>query len=298
MLVLANILQPLVDINTSIIKFFHDTLGFGWGPSIIALTMTVRLAILPLTFKQIRSMQALQRLAPEMKKIQERYKDDKKRQQQEIMAFYQEHEVNPLASCLPLLLQLPFFFGLYQTLKSGGEVSKQISHSADPGFLFIPNLTKPATGAVLVALIIIYVGTQLGASLVTMINAQDANQRRIMLFLPFVFVFVIIRFPAGLIVYWITTNVWTIGQQLAVKRFLPPPDPLAAGAAAATSSRAAKAGARGSDGSSDGKSQAKPAKAKAVAGKAAAGRDGGNGGPHKAPPPSPRKKKKRSGRRR
>ena len=150
----------------------------------------------------------------------------------------------------------------------------------------------------LVALIVIYVGTQLGASLVTMINAQDANQRRIMLFLPFVFVFVIIRFPAGLIVYWITTNVWTIGQQLAVKRFLPPPDPLAAGAAAATSSRAAKAGARGSDGSSDGKSQAKPAKAKAVAGKAAAGRDGGNGGPHKAPPPSPRKKKKRSGRRR
>ena len=126
-----------------------------------------------------------------------------------------------------------------------------------------------------------------------MINAQDANQRRIMLLLPFVFVFVIIRFPAGLIVYWITTNIWTIGQQLAVKRFFPMPEPLPAGAAAATSGKPAKAAGRASDGASAGK-------VRAGAGKAASGRggDGENGGPRKAPPPSPRKKKKRSGRRR
>jgi len=285
-------LQPLVDLNEAILKFFHNQVGFGWGMSIVGLTVVIRLAILPLTFKQIRSMQALQRLAPEMKRIQERYKDDKKRQQQEIMAFYQEHQVNPLASCFPLLLQLPFFISLYQLQRS--THFKQEVHGS--GFLFIPNLTKPVTNhpAVLVTLIVIYVATQLGASLVTMINAQDQNQRRIMLLLPFIFVFVIIRFPAGLIVYWITTNMWTIGQQLAVKRFLPPPEPLPAGAAAATSSsRGRKPRPGGGDGASAVKA---PARAAAKAG--AAGGGDGNGGPRKAPPPSPRKKKKRSGRRR
>ena len=92
-------IQPLVDVNEAVLKFFHNQLGFGWGMAIVGLTVVIRLAILPLTFKQVRSMQALQRLAPEMKRIQERYKEDKKRQQQEIMRFYQEHQVNPLASC-------------------------------------------------------------------------------------------------------------------------------------------------------------------------------------------------------
>jgi YidC/Oxa1 family membrane protein insertase len=294
---IAVFLQPLVDVNDAILKFFHNNLGFGWGPSIIGLTFVVRLVILPLTFKQIRSMQALQRLAPEMKKIQERYKDDKKRQQQEIMAFYQEHQVNPLASCFPLLLQLPFFFSLYQTLRKGGAISKQIAASADHGFLFIPNLTKSAQGAVLVTLIVIYVGTQLGSSLVTMVNVQDANQRRIMFALPFIFVFVIIRFPTGLILYWITTNVWTIGQQLAVKRFLPPPEPLPAGAAAAVSGK--RGGGDGKDARArDGGAPAKGRGARGGGAAKASADDGGNGGPRKAPPPSPRKKKKRSGRRR
>src|ERR671931_487716 len=162
---LATFLQPLVDLNDAILKFWHDDVGVSWGVAIIGLTFVVRAAILPLTFRQVRSMQALQRLAPEMKRIQERYKEDKKRQQQEIMAFYQEHQVNPLASCFPLLLQLPFFFSLYQTLRKGGSISKEIAKSADPGFLFIDNLTKSAHGAVLVTLIVIYIGTQLGSSL-------------------------------------------------------------------------------------------------------------------------------------
>src|ERR687885_79265 len=115
---IATILQPLIDINEAILRFWHNTIGFGWGASIIGLTMVVRLAILPLTFKQVRSMQALQRLQPEMKKIQQRYKDDKQRQQQAMMEFYKEHQVNPLGSCLPLILQFPFFIGLYQTLRS------------------------------------------------------------------------------------------------------------------------------------------------------------------------------------
>src|SRR5918911_2988810 len=133
MFVIANILQPLIDVNDAIVKFWHDTVGLGWGLSIIGLTIVVRLAILPLTFRQVRSMQGLQKLQPEMKKIQERYKEDKKLQQQKMMELYQEHQINPLGSCLPLLLQLPFFLGLYQTLKAHGEISNLIKASSSKG---------------------------------------------------------------------------------------------------------------------------------------------------------------------
>ena len=108
----ANIFQPLIDVAEAILVFYHDTIGVGWGWAIVLLTMTVRLAILPLTFKGVKSMQRLQQLQPEIKQIQERYKGDRQRMNQEIMAFYQREKVNPLGSCLPLLLQLPFFLAL------------------------------------------------------------------------------------------------------------------------------------------------------------------------------------------
>src|SRR5215210_6493868 len=158
--VLANILQPLIDINEAILRFWHNDVGFGWGFSIIGLTMVIRLLILPLTFKQVRSMQALQRLQPEMKKIQARYKDDKQKQQQAMMEFYREHQVNPLGSCLPLILQFPFFIGLYQTLRSN-EFQREVGDGGK--FFFIPDITEPATGAVLVVLIVVYVATQLAS---------------------------------------------------------------------------------------------------------------------------------------
>jgi YidC/Oxa1 family membrane protein insertase len=281
---LATFLQPLIDVNDAILKFWHDDVGFSWGASIIGLTVVVRAAILPLTFRQVRSMQALQRLAPEMKRIQERYKDDKQRQQQEMMKFYQEHGVNPLGSCLPLILQLPFFFSLFYLLRSS---TFKADIKGEESFLFIPNLAKPLTGhpAALAAMIVLYVITQLGASLVTAMSA-DPNQRRLMLALPFIFVIFVFRFQAGLLVYWVTTNVWTIGQQLVIKRFLPPPEPLPGGAAAAT------AGGSGGDRGAPAKRTPKP-KPSAPA----ASNSGGNG-VAKAPPPPPRKKKKRSGRRR
>src|SRR3954463_13843604 len=141
MLVLANILQPLIDLNEGILRFWHNTVGLGWGPSIIGLTIIIRLAVLPLTYKQVRSMQEMQRFSPEMKRIRDRYKDDKARQNEELMALYKEHGFNPLGSCLPLVLQLPFFFSLYQTLKSGGSISNEIAASGHTGFLWIPDLT-------------------------------------------------------------------------------------------------------------------------------------------------------------
>ena len=265
----ANVLQPLIDVAHEILKFWHDTAGLSWGFSIIMLTVVVRLAILPLTFKQVRSMQDLQRLQPEMKKIQERFKEDRQRMNQEMMKLYQDHKVNPLGSCLPILLQLPFFIALFYLLR-GDDFQNDIE--GEESFLFIDNLAEVETGGALVVLIVLYVVTQLISGLVSTVTA-DPMQRRIMLALPFVFVIFIINFEAGLIVYWITTNTWTIGQQLLVRKLFPKPEPIAV-------SEGPKA-ARG-----------KPAAT------AKAGSSSGNGAPRKAPPPGQRKKKKRTGRRR
>lgn len=328
MLVLANILQPLIDVNDAILHFFHNNVGLGWGLSIIALTLTIRLVILPLTYKQVRAMQDMQRFSPEMKRIRERYKDDKTRQNEELMKLYKEHGFNPLGSCLPLVIQLPFFFSLYQTLKKGGTIFNEIAASHHKGFLFIPDLTQPLRShpGPLVAMIILYVGSQLGSSYVSSLNVQDKNQRRLLFIFPFVFVPIVINFPAGLLVYWVTTNLFTVSQQLGVRKFLPakePIEPAPSGAAALTGGsdgeapRSRKRGPRtpkGDGGSpataaadGGGRRAARPEKAagdgaareaKKKPKAAAASNAGGNGGPRKAPPPSPRKKKKRTGRRR
>src|SRR5919205_3832000 len=219
---MKNILSPLIDACQWVLEFWHDLFGGSWGWSIILLTFTVRIAILPLTFRGVKSMQRLQALQPEIKQIQERYKDDKQRMNQEVMAFYQREKVNPLGSCLPLVLQIPFFISLFYLLRSG---TFKADIADNPGFLAIDNLAEKVTDPVLLGvLIVLYVGTQLAASAVTAISA-DPTQRRIMFALPFVFVVFIINFQAGLIVYWITTNVWTLGQQLLVRKLYPKPPP-------------------------------------------------------------------------
>jgi YidC/Oxa1 family membrane protein insertase len=325
--VFANIFQPLINIFESVLVFIHDHVVSGsWGLAIIGLTVVVRAALLPLTLKQFRSMQALQRLAPEIKELQAKYKDDKQRLNQEMMKFYQENHVNPFSSCLPLVAQLPVFLALFYMLRKdlkadicpgitafaqqqGKNITSvtcsQVPHHPDPGFLFINDLTAHATGAVLIVLIVLYVGSQLASSLL-MSTTMDKTQRRIMLALPLVFVTFIINFPAGLIVYWITTNLWTIGQQYIVKKTVGPIRPVPATAAA------------GGGGGGDGGTPAKPSDSpkRGGGGKAAEsdGADGDGGkkrrggekvpaaagarGSAKAPPPPPRKRKKRSGRRR
>jgi YidC/Oxa1 family membrane protein insertase len=259
---IANIVQPLIDVFDSILVFFHDSVGFSWGFSIIALTIVVRAALIPLTLKQFKSMQGLQRLAPEIKQLQEKYKDDKQRLNQEMMKFYQENKVNPFGSCLPLVLQLPVFFSLFYMLRKdlkldicpgivkyaaahGTTVTATTCDQVSPGsaqFLFIPDLTAKATGWVLAVLLVLYVGSQLLSSVLMSVTA-DRNQRFIMIALPFVFVPFIQSFPAGLLVYWITTNLWTVGQQYVIRRTAGLPvrgAPLPAGAAAATSTSDSK----------------------------------------------------------
>jgi YidC/Oxa1 family membrane protein insertase len=296
---IANVLQPLVDACQWILEFWHDlidpsdTLTGSWGVAIILMTFTVRLLILPLTFKGVKSMQRLQTLQPAIKQLQERYKDDKQRMNQEVMAFYQREKVNPLSSCFPLLLQIPFFIALFSLLRSS---TFKADIAGNPSFLAIDNLAENITDPVLLGVVIVlYVGTQLAASAVTAISA-DPTQRRIMFALPFVFVIFIVNFPAGLIVYWITTNVWTIGQQLLVKKLYPKPEPLdprdAVPEEKPARGKPATAAALTDGGSGPKAKPAPKSKAKAQAS------GEGNGAPTKAPPGSPRKKKKRSGRRR
>ena len=293
-MVIANVVQPLVDACKAILEFWHDLLGDfegSWGVAIILLTFTVRLAILPLTFKGVKSMQRLQQLQPEIKRIQERYKDDRQRMNQEVMAFYQKEKVNPLGSCLPLALQIPFFIALFSLLRS---TTFKTDIASNHSFLFIPDLREKLTGhpTVLVVMIVLYAGTQLAASAITAVSA-DPTQRRIMFALPFVFTVFIIGFPAGLILYWVTTNVWTIGQQLVVRKLYPKPEPIAPsdGAEASKPARGKPPAAGDEDGA-----KAEP-KEKAKE-KAKAGAQNGGDGSASKPPPSPRKRKKRSGRRR
>src|SRR3954464_5493654 len=132
----ANVLQPLIDFFEGILKFFHDSVGVSWGTSIILLTLVVRAALLPPPPKQFRSMQALARLQPEIKKLQAKYADDKQRLNQEMMRFYQENKANPFSSCLPLVAQLPVFFSLFYMLR------KDLRHDICPA-LNPANIANP-----------------------------------------------------------------------------------------------------------------------------------------------------------
>jgi YidC/Oxa1 family membrane protein insertase len=334
LLVPANIFQPLIDVFQWVITAFHSVIGGSWGWSIILLTITVRAAMIPLTVKQIKSMARLQGLQPEMKGIQAKYKEDKQRQQQEMMKFYKENNVNPLSSCLPLVAQLPVFVSLYYMLRrnlradicpaiqpklADGAVNLAKTVPCGPhngaNFLFITDLTNKATGITLVVLIILYVGSQLGSTLVMSGATMDPTQRKLMLFMPLIFVLFVIRFPAGVLVYWITTNLWTVGQQYVVRRRIGPvrAAPVTAGANGAGGAVVAST-ARSSPSNGKAKQPPEPAASGGLINtirnaakfpdakaetksekKATPVATGGRGGP---PPRSPRKKKKRSGRRR
>jgi YidC/Oxa1 family membrane protein insertase len=292
---IANIFQPLIDFFEWILLRFHD-LGLGWGASIIAMTVVVRAALLPLTFKQFKSMQSLAQHAPEMRKLQEKYKNDKERQQQEMMKFYRENKINPFASCLPLLAQLPVFLSLFYLLQDDlrFDICGQTEEPCGPGpasFLFINDLTDKSSGVELLVLIVLYIGSQLLSTLL-MSTTTDRTQRMIFLALPFVFVIFIITFPAGLLLYWITTNLWTIVQQAIIRKRLGPirPPGQESGMGLGELLRGGAAG--GAAASNESPSRAKDRELVGSGSKQPRGRPSG------PPPAPPRRKKKRSGRRR
>jgi YidC/Oxa1 family membrane protein insertase len=332
--VIEDAFSPLITLFEHVMVFIHEGIDtvFGrssWGLAIVGLTVLIRALLVPLTYRQLKSMQEMQRLAPQISALKEKYKEDKQRQQQELMKFYQENKINPLASCLPLLMQLPVFVSLFYMLRIDlkkricgeipggslvsyfnshpalaakyhavvhGSITKvsqlptkfvedtncQTVHPQSAKFLFLPDITNKATGAALIVLIVLYVGSQLASTLIATATA-DANQRRLMLLLPIVFVVILYRYPAGLLVYWITTNLWTIVQQYLIKRHMGPP------------AKAEEVAAEPANGKP--RRSILPALSRAAAG-------GGSGppatppAPAAAPPRPPRKKKKRSGRRR
>lgn len=275
-LILANpikdALSPIIHVLDEALRQFYDW-GIPWGWGIILLTVIVRILLLPLTYKQVTSMLHMQQYQPQIKELGEKYKDDPQRKQQELMKFFKDHKINPLASCFPLLLQMPFFIAMFYALRDS-SLQKAMS-STDPSWFFIPNLTQAPHGVELVILLVLYVGSQLGSTLVSLTPTTDAMQRKLMLALPFLFVPMIINFPAGLILYWITTNFWTFGQSFVVRWMrIRQGDPVLVSGGEDADSVVAS----GAAGVVDGQSAAKKST--------------------KAPPPPPRQKKKRSGRRR
>ena len=209
---LANVLQPLIGVEQWTLKPLHS-IGLGWGLAIVGLTVLVRVCTLPLVVRQFRSQRELRKHMPQMKELQKRHKGDKERLQREMQAYYREHGINPLSAFAPLLVQIPVFISLYYLMRH--DVKNGLF--GDAGMLFIPHLTEKPHGAVLVALVLTYLVSQISGSLIAT-RSMQGGQRGLMLALPLLFVGIVARFPAGLAVYWITTSLWTLGQQVCFWR--------------------------------------------------------------------------------
>ena len=220
--ILLSPLTPLEHLLRHVLNWLHYSVGLPWAWSIVGLTVIVRVLLVPLTVRQIHSMQNLQAHAPQMKEIQRKYKGDRQKQNEELMAFYRENRINPAASCVPLVAQFPVFIALYFVLRQfskhppGGDLSWLGHH-------FVPDITAHAnahwSGYLL---LVIYVASQL-VSTMLMSSTMDKSQRIMLMVLPVVFVTFLLNFPVGLVIYWVTTNLWTVGQGLITRRLMPKP---------------------------------------------------------------------------
>ncbi|MFF0136965.1 membrane protein insertase YidC [Streptomyces sp. NPDC005227] len=234
-------------------QLFGPDTGWAWGLSIVSLVILIRICLIPLFVKQIKATRAMQTLQPEMKKIQERYKNDKQRQSEEMMKLYKESGTNPLSSCLPILAQSPFFFALYHVLngiatgKTIGVIDDQLLASARQAHIFGAPLAAKFTDSadkvaalgatitdvrvVTAIMIVMMSGSQFYTQRQLMTKNVDTTvktpfmqqQKMLMYVFPVMFAVFGINFPVGVLVYWLTTNVWTMGQQMYVIRNNPTP---------------------------------------------------------------------------
>jgi YidC/Oxa1 family membrane protein insertase len=219
----ASPLTPLEHILRSVLDWLHGSLGLPWAWSIVVLTILVRMALVPLMLRQIHSMQSLQVHAPEMKAIQQKWKHDRQRQNEELMKFYKENKINPAASCLPIVAQIPVFFSLYLVLRHFENHVPKGDHST-LRWLDLVNITEPVRHGWGPLLLVIYVVSQLTSSWYMSTTMQGA-QRWMLMVLPVVFVPFLLNFPSGLMIYWLTTNLWTTGQGIVTRRLIPKPEP-------------------------------------------------------------------------
>ncbi|CAL9472352.1 Membrane protein insertase YidC [Streptomyces sp. enrichment culture] len=260
-----SILSPLYYAVSWIVIRFHDLYslvfnedsGWAWGLSIVSLVVVIRIALIPLFFKQIKSTRNMQALQPKMKKIQERYKNDKQRQSEEMMKLYRETGTNPLSSCLPILAQSPFFIALFQVLNHianndqvGVLTQEQVTSAREATIFgapiaarFLDSADKLAElGAsladvrvVTVIMIVLMSASQFFTQRQLMTKNVDLtvktpfmNQQKMLMYIfPIMFAVFGINFPVGVLIYWLTTNVWTLGQQMYVITRNPTPGSIA-----------------------------------------------------------------------
>ncbi|MGW3563419.1 membrane protein insertase YidC [Streptomyces sp. NPDC000941] len=259
------ILGPLYDVVSWIIVQFHafyslifdrDS-GWAWGLSIVSLVVLIRICLIPLFVKQIKATRNMQALQPKMKAIQERYKSDRQRQSEEMMKLYKETGTNPLSSCLPILAQSPFFISLYQVLnhiannRTVGFIDQSLLDSARSAHIFgaplsvkfmssaskVESLGASLTDVrvVTIVMIVLMSASQFFTQRQLMTKNVDLTvktpfmqqQKMLMYVFPIMFAVFGINFPVGVLVYWLTTNVWTMGQQMFVIRRNPTPGSVA-----------------------------------------------------------------------
>ena len=249
---MGGILNPLYTAVSWVMITFHDLLAFTnnedlqWSVGIIALVIVIRIILIPLFVKQIKSQRALTALAPHMKEIQKKYKDDRQKQSEEMMKLYKEHKTNPLASCFPILAQAPIFFALFTVLngisqnKPHGLLKGEYLLSAQDASFFGAPLSgtflgsSDATTKLITVVLIIFMSattftTQRQLMVKGMPKMDSSNnmmlqQQKIMLYLfPVIFAVTGVNFPIGVLIYWSTTNLWTWGQQFYVIKRNPTP---------------------------------------------------------------------------
>lgn len=222
---IERLFQPISDAFFWLLEFLHTNLGTSWSWSIVVLTLIVRMVLIPLTWRQIKSMRVMQALQPQIQALQQKYKDNRELLSQKTMEFYQENKVSPFGSCLPLLLQAPVFMGLYYMLREQGQTGGAFF---DPNpivsWLWIADITKFD-----LILMFLYIASQFLASWQTA-RKGAGPQKMIAYFMPVavgIFMFVG-KWPAGLFIYWVTSNLWTIAQQYVLEKIVPAPVPATA----------------------------------------------------------------------
>ena len=238
-MIVGGLLTPLENVMTEVLTWLHESAGLSWPWSIVVLTVIVRVLLVPVAIRQIHSMQSLQIHAPEMKAIQQRYKGDRQRQSEELMKFYKENKINPYASCLPIVFQIPIFISLFYVLRgfekeifcTRGDFCEVVNDKLQvlPQFqsllewLSLVDITEPVKDGWGPVLIAVYVASQLTSTYLMSTSMQSQAQRIMMMVLPIAFLPFILRFPSGLMIYWLTTNLWTTGQGLVTRRLMPRP---------------------------------------------------------------------------
>ena len=251
------ILDPLYFAVSWVLVLFHSFLGLflgksshesiKWSASIILLVVLIRIILIPLFVKQIKSQRALTALQPKMKEIQKRYKGDRQKQSEEMMKLYREHKTNPLASCFPILAQSPIFFALFTVLngistgRGHGVLKGAVLESAKDAQFFGANLSSRFIGSngnaqtrIVTILLIVFMSASTfstqrqlmtkGMPKMDSSNNMMLQQQKIMLYVfPIIFAISGVNFPVGVLLYWGTTNLWTFGQQMYVIKRNPTP---------------------------------------------------------------------------